>query len=304
MEQNTTSIESNPFWTWPSRIVGSLLLLGGLLGPIAWLYRRSEQAVPRQRITIEPVSVPLRPKMLHIPAGEFRMGSTKYVNAQPVHIVNITRSFSLSETEVTQAQYQAVMGENPSHFKDKPDSALRPVESVSWFDTVRYCNKLSDLEGFEKCYQIDGNDVKWPEGIACLGYRLPTETEWEYAARADLPYEYAGSDKVDLVAWYSENAEGETHPAKDKGANGWFLRDLSGNVWEWVWDRYRDTYSGASSDNPTGPGVGTSRVLRGGSYGLGAAYARVTFRGVSVPSKRDRDYGFRLARSSVSYLAR
>ena len=306
MEQNTTSLESNPFWTWPSRIVGSLMLLGGLLGPIAWLYHRSEQAVPRQRITVEPVSVPLRPKMLHIPAGEFRMGSTKYVNAQPVHFVKITRPFALSETEVTQAHYQAVMGENPSHFKDGHDSALHPVENVSWFDAVRYCNKLSDLEGRQKCYEIKEPNVTWEKGLACEGYRLPTEAEWEYAAGADQSYEYAGSDKVDLVAWYSENAEGKTHPVKIMQANTWFLHDLSGNVWEWVWDRYKNKYAEASSDDPMGPdpSKGGNRVLRGGSYGLVAAYGRVTFRGGSAPSKRDRDFGFRLARSSVSYLAR
>ena len=287
-----------PWWTWPSRLAGAVLLVVSVLGPLYWLYQRSVEAVPRQRTIEEPaqVSAALRPKMLHLPAGAFVMGSTKYLSEQPVHLVKLTRRFGLSETEVTQAQYQAVMGENPSFFKDNPDSADRPVEQVSWFDAVRYCNKLSEREGLSPCYQIQGDDVRWPDA-RCAGYRLPTEAEWEYAARADQPFEYAGSNDLDAVAWHLGNSQNETHPVAKKKANPWFLHDLSGNVWEWVWDRYADSYAGAEKLDPTGPKQGESRVLRGGSYVIGADDARVAYRNWYTPSNRYRNIGFRLARS-------
>ena len=287
-----------PWWTWPSRVAGAVLLLLTVLGPVYVLYQRSVEAVPKQRTIEEPaqVSAPLRPKMLHLPAGAFVMGSTKVDDEKPPRVVKILRPFALSGTEVTQAQYQAVMGENPSHFKDKPDSAERPVESVSWFDAVRYCNKLSEREGLAPCYQIQGTDVRWLDP-RCPGYRLPTEAEWEYAARADQPFEYAGSNDLDAVAWHAGNSQSETHPVANLKANSWFLHDLSGNVWEWVWDWYADSYAGAEKLDPTGPKQGGYRVLRGGSYDYGADDARVAYRGGDTPSVRSQDFGFRLARS-------
>lgn len=298
MPSDLALLPTAPWWTWPSRIFGGLLLVLALLGPIAWLYRRSEQAVPRQRVVEESAQpiAPLRPKMLHLPAGGFRMGSTKFRDEQPVRLVKLTHPFALSETEVTQAQYRTVMRENPSQFKDKPDSADRPVEQVSWLDAVRYCNKLSEREGLKPCYQIQGDEVRWLDS-RCAGYRLPTEAEWEYAARADQSYEYAGSNDLDSVAWHGPNAQNETHPVATKNANSWFLHDLSGNVWEWVWDRYHDSYAGAEKLDPTGPQKGENRVVRGGSYFLEAGDARVANRDWSAPSDRFRNYGFRLAKS-------
>jgi sulfatase modifying factor 1 len=126
---------------------------------------------------------------------------------KPVRIVHITRAFALSETEVTQAQYQAVMGKNPSRYKDTPDSAQHPVETVSWFDAVQYCNRLSELEGLKPCYTIQGEQVEWPDA-ACPGYRLPTEAEWEYAARAEQTVSVCGLRRVlDRVAWHRGNAD-------------------------------------------------------------------------------------------------
>ena len=296
---NPPSFRLNPWWTWLSRLLGAALLVVSVLGPLYWLYQRSEEVVPRQRIVEEPtpvISVPLRPKMLRLPAGAFVMGSTKFEDEKPPHLVKISQSFALSETEVTQAQYQAAMGENPSMFKDRPDAAERPVESVSWLDAVRYCNTLSEREGLSPCYQIQGDDVRWSDR-RCPGYRLPTEAEWEYAARADQSFEYAGSNDQDTVAWYSGNSQNETHPVAKKKANSWFLRDLSGNVWEWVWDWYADSYAGAEKLDPTGPKQGVNRVLRGGSFGGEADNARVANRDRSAPSYRGRSLGFRLARS-------
>jgi formylglycine-generating enzyme required for sulfatase activity len=298
MSSDPALLSASPWWTWPSRIAGALLLMLALLGPLAWLYRRSEQAVQQKRVIQEPalVSAPLRPRMLHLPAGDFLMGSTKVDDEKPPHVVKISRPFALSETEVTQAQYQALMGENPSYFKDKPNAADRPVEQISWLDAVRYCNKLSDREGLKTCYQIQEDDVRWPEP-RCAGYRLPTEAEWEYAARAEQSYEYAGSNNLDAVAWHNGNAQGETHPVATRRANSWFLFDMSGNVWEWVWDRYHNSYASAEKVDPTGPKTGGNCALRGGSFAGEAERARVALRGRGAPSDRDWGIGFRLARS-------
>lgn len=301
----------DPWWTWPTRVLGVLLIASGLVGPVAWLYQQNVAAVPKQRVlaagsvSAQPERPVLRPKMLHLPPGDFRLGSEDFGNAKPVRIVHITRAFALSETEVTQAQYQAVMGNNPSGHKDTPDSAQHPVEAVSWFDAVKYCNRLSELEGRKPCYTVQTEEgehgakferVEWPDA-SCTAYRLPTEAEWEYAARADQPYQYAGSDDLDRVAWHNGNSSDTTHPVAQKAPNAWFLHDMSGNVWEWVWDRYSDSYLGAETQDPRGARTGGFRVQRGGSFLSDASRARVALRRFNMTSSRDRDVGFRLARS-------
>ncbi|MBL9007152.1 MAG: formylglycine-generating enzyme family protein [Myxococcales bacterium] len=244
-----------------------------------------------------------RPPMVPIRSGRFQMGSpgnVPYDNEKPAHEVLIQTPFLMSATEVTQAQYEALMGENPSYFKDGADAPNRPVENVSWLDAVRYCNKLSQREKLESCYVISGDRVEWPKRQGCTGYRLPTEAEWEYAARAGEAGEYAGSQNVAEVAWYAGNSGGQTHAVGTtrKKTNRWGLSDMSGNVWEWVWDWYKDSYEGASSTDPTGPKQGVLRVRRGGSYDYEAVFARVAFRFRGSPSYRDTSIGFRLARSN------
>jgi formylglycine-generating enzyme required for sulfatase activity len=240
--------------------------------------------------------VALRPKMRWIGAGRFRMGSTEYSDEQPVREVLIQTAFEMSETEVTQAQYQAVMGRNPSYYAADSEAASLPVERVSWFDAVEYCNTVSQREGLTQCYQVQGQTVTWQK--ACNGYRLPTEAEWEYAARADKPTEYAGSNDVKEVAWTSSNSEGRPHHVGTRNANAWGLHDMSGNVWEWVWDWYAGSYPGDASTDPNGPSAGVNRVLRGGSFSGGAVFARVASRYGVAPTNRDLLAGFRLARSS------
>ncbi len=299
MSMGKTEIGSEPWWSWPARGVGMLLIVAAIGGPVWLVHRWSVKAMPRERRVEAPAeeSAQLRPKMLVLPVGEFRMGSQALADEQPIHPVRISKPFAISETEVTQGQYQAVMGGNPSEFKDGADNwERRPVEQVSWLDAVNYCNRLSDKEGLSPCYVVQGAEVKW-EGLGCRGYRLPTEAEWEYAARADETTEYAGADRLDEVAWYGGNSEGRTHPVGSKKANAWFLRDMSGNVWEWVWDWYAENYKEAGRQDPTGPAGGSQRVVRGGSWSSVAGNARVANRGRAAPGYRVSNVGFRLARS-------
>ena len=298
MSTEESAVAAEPWWTWPSRAVGGLLIGAALGGPVWLVHRWSVQAIPRERRIEAPAAeaAKRRPKMMVLPIGEFRMGSQQYSNEQPVHGVKISKRFALSETEVTQGQYQAVMGENPSHFKDLPEWEMLPVEQVSWLDAVNYCNKLSASEGLSPCYALQGDEVRW-DGLECQGYRLPTEAEWEYAARADETTEYAGSDRLDEVAWHSGNSGSKTHSVGTKKANAWFLKDLSGNVWEWVWDWYADSYKATGGQDPVGPASGSFRVVRGGSWFDDAGFARVAFRIRHAPSSRAIFVGFRLARS-------
>ena len=261
---------------------------------------RSDSAPPDLAASASPDlgGVALRPKMLRIRAGRFQMGSadSPYDDERPVREVIIQTAFEMSETEVTQAQYQAVMGTNPSLYSRDRD-ATNPVENVTWLDAVEYCNSLSHREGLTPCYQVQGQSVTWSKQHGCRGYRLPTEAEWEYAARAGQSTEYAGADDVKAVAWIDSNSERSPHRVGTRKANAWGLYDMSGNVWEWVWDWYANSYKGAATTDPSGPSASDYRVLRGGSFYSVAVNARVAFRFRSGPTRRDFNVGFRLARS-------
>lgn len=296
---------TNPPWrVWPARVVSVMCLATSVLLIVWYIYQQSVAAMPKGQVAS---LSELRPTMLLLPAGEFQMGRAAndtpgdakrlYSDELPQHRVEITRAYAMSETEVTQGQYEAVMGANPSEFVGKDDSARRPVENVSWYDAIEYCNKLSEREGLTKCYEVEGKVVQWPQGLDCRGYRLPTEAEWEYAARADEGTIYAGSNKAEDVAWFSDNSKNETHEVKKHEPNQWGLYDLSGNVWEWVWDEY-GRYKTESSKNPVGPLLDGSRpVLRGGSWNQGAWSARVAKRFWLGPGGRFGSLGFRLVRS-------
>ena len=193
---------------------------------------------------------------------------------KPVHRVNLS-SFSIGKYEVAQAQWQAVMGSNPSKFKNCDNC---PVEQVSWNAIQYFIKKLNQLTGQR--------------------FRLPTEAEWEYAARGgnrSKGYRYAGSNSLDAVAWYSSNSGSKTHPVGQKQANELGLYDMSGNVWEWCSDWYGENYYRiSSSSNPKGPSTGKYKVQRGGSSGFGASSCRVSKCYIGKPDERLSSNGFRV----------
>ena len=222
---------------------------------------------------------------VRIPGGTFMMGSTANEpgrdNDEVQHQVTVS-SFYMGRYEVTQKEYQEVMDRNPSHFKG--DNL--PVENVSWFDAVMYCNWRSQLEGLTPVYTISGSGdnrtVTWNRNAngRADGYRLPTEAEWEYACRAGTTTAYnTGAAISDNTGWYSANSDRTTHPVGQKPANAWGLYDMHGNVSEWCWDRYGDYSTGAPMEtNPFGASSGSYRVLRGGSWFLIAQYLRSAYR--------------------------
>ena len=193
--------------------------------------------------------------------------------------VTLTKPFYIGKYEVTQAQWRAVMGNNPAEYK----GADRPVEEVSWNDAMAFCEKLNDY------------------GYAPRGYKftLPTEAQWEYAARGgnkSKGYEYSGSNDLNEVAWYSDNSYREKHhDVGTKTPNELGLYDMSGNVWEWCLDWYGGYGDEKEVTDPTGPQDGSSRVIRGGSWRYDADYCRVAYRYFSNPDDRDGISGFRLA---------
>lgn len=220
--------------------------------------------------------------------------------------------FHIGRYPVTQSQYEAVMGHNPSDSSRGigPDN---PVNRVSWYDTLVFCNTLSLSEGLYPVYSINGStdpddwgavptssNSTWNAVVMNIysnGYRLPTEAEWEWAARGGVHsngYTYAGSNSPEEVGWYSGNSGGSTHPVGEKLPNELGLYDLSGNVWEWAWDRYSS--SALSGSDPTGPASGSYRRLRGGSWNNSAPFATVSHRnyGILSPYGRSYYYGFRV----------
>ena len=195
------------------------------------------------------------------------------------HSVTLSRGFWMSDHETTQAEYESVMGDNPSRFK----GLTLPVETVSWAEAVSYCAKLTARE-------LAAGRI-----VAGQAYRLPTEAEWEYAARAGTIGPRYG--ELDVIAWHSGNSGGETHPVKQKAANAWGLYDMMGNVYEWCSDLYGDYPSGSVTDT-TGETSGSYRLYRGGSWLYEAGVCRSAYRIRYVPGFRYSGLGFRSVLSS------
>ena len=230
---------------------------------------------PPKEYTVNGVSF----KMVKVAGGTFQMGATEeqgsdaYDSEKPVHSVTLS-DYWIGETEVTQALWQAVMGSNPSEFTG---DSQRPVENVSWNDCQTFIQTLNELTG--------------------MSFRLPTEAEWEFAARGGIStqgYKYSGSNTIGDVAWYTSNSGSKPHPVATKSPNELGLYDMSGNVREWCQDWY-GSYSSSAQTDPVGPSSGSDRVERGGSWGSNARYCRVTSRDYEAPSYRYYSLGLRLA---------
>jgi formylglycine-generating enzyme required for sulfatase activity len=230
----------------------------------------------------------IRLKLAPIPAGKFQMGSPKgdtgaafnesdrvKQNNEYQHSVTLTRAFLIGTTEVTQAQYRAVTGQNPSIFKGD----TLPVDNVSWDAAVKFCELLSAKTG--------------------KTVRLPTEAEWEYACRATTTTRYSFGDDPDYTrlaehAWYEANSARQTHPVGQKKPNDWGLYDMGGNVWEWCADTFKGPYEDKSVVDPEGPPTGEIKVLRGGCWETGPLSARSANRGGIISNRATSRFGFRV----------
>ena len=262
---------------------------------------------------------------VYIPEGSFKMGSNAGDNSKPVHDVTISKGFFMGKYEVTQKEYLEVMGKwggtEPSETYGKGNNY--PAYYVSWYDAVVYCNKRSIDEKLEPVYKKgdETDPAEWREipnssddewnNITCdwdaNGYRLPTEAEWEYAARGGNGTTevliWSGTDKEDELenyAWYTSNSNGKTHEVGKLKPNGYGLFDMSGNVWEWCWNWYTDKYDTEKEggSDPKGASSGDIRVRRGGCWFHSADGASVSFRSNSDPNFRGYILGFRVVRAS------
>ena len=243
--------------------------------------RQAQQQKPAVSTSMPKVSLDdIMRNMVYVEGGTFTMGATSEQqnpeDDEKPHRVSLS-SFYIGKYEVTQALWKAVMGSNPSHWKG--DNL--PVENVSWNDCQTFLLKLNAMTG--------------------KTFRLPTEAEWEFAARGgnrNRGYQYSGSNVLSDVAWYADNSGSKTHNVGAKAPNELGIYDMSGNVWEWCQD-WKGSYSSSAQTNPKGPSSGSYRVCRGGSWDGGAGGCRVADRGYDAPDDGDFNLGFRLALSQL-----
>jgi formylglycine-generating enzyme required for sulfatase activity len=226
-------------------------------------------------------------EMVLIPGSPFEMGSAKERELdEPLHQVHVA-SFYIDKYEVTQAEYERVMGANPSRWKGPKN----PVEQIRWTNAVKYCNARSRLEGLQPAYDPE----TWECDFQASGYRLPTEAEWEYAARAGTTTEYFfGDAPVQLkdYAWFKENCTRRPRPVGSRKPNAWGLYDVYGNVWEWCNDFYAEDYYQQSPErDPRGPAEGENRVVRGGCWNSRPDECRSAYRNYEDPGYTDVCFG-------------
>lgn len=271
----------------------------------------SQSATPPERPAISaqsneegPVAIRTQSgvEMVALSGGEFLMGYAHgNPDESPLHKVQV-RAFAIDKFEVTQELISKVQLPNPSHWQDSPK---KPLERVRWRDAKQYCNERSLLEGLQPCYNEKTMD--WECNYGANGYRLPTEAEWEYAAKAGTegPYDFGQSDKLRQYAWFAANADQKTHPVGQRKPNRWGLYDIYGNVSEWCEDIYSPTYykdsPAADPHGPENPGKDVKRVIRGGSWKSSPDACRASARQGELTGDSDAcfstDYcGFRCVR--------
>ncbi len=250
--------------------------------------------------------------------GEFVMGSPasdpcRTEGRETQHTVTLTHNIVASVTPATQAQFEALMGYNPSANVDCIDC---PVERVNWHQAAAYCTVLSEEEGLEGCYDCTGTELRTTCSVhsefdeeaiySCSGYRLPTDAEWEFLYRAgESGTTYmgelascTGSDQTaDTLGWYAGNSDGSTQTVGQMEPNGWGLYDMAGNVWEWCHDRFEDDLGTDDVTDPWGPSFSGSRVLRGGSFATEPGRLRAAERSFNPPAGSDSTVGVRCVRS-------
>jgi len=283
------------------------------------------------RTEVAAVTVQAVDDFVVVPGGTFEMGRIGV--AEPVRTVTVS-GFRMGRFHVTQGEWYDVMGTWPSFFdgtNDRTGNTVSPefdrrnlpVEQVRWYEVLVFANRLSESRGLSPAYEMPdawpdptgwstdtatwgavpaGNDARWNEVRMVPdsnGYRLPTEAQWEFAARggdgSPGNYEFSGSDDADEVGWYNDNSGGRTREVGELQPNGLELYDMSGNLWEWIWD-WRGDYDPADTDNPTGASSGTQRVVRGGSWMNAVGGLRTSARSGDAPASRFNDLGFRLVR--------
>ncbi|MEK7435090.1 MAG: SUMF1/EgtB/PvdO family nonheme iron enzyme [Cyanobacteriota bacterium] len=247
-------------------------------------------------------------KMIKIEGGSFDMGNNTGENDEkPVHKITLN-SFYIAKYETTQKEYQSIMGNNPSNFKKDNDVSNNfPVEKVSWFDAIKYCNEKSRQESLPQAYNDVTGDLLDKDGkittdlTKVIGYRLPTEAEWEFSAKGGTKsqaYIYSGSNTVDEVGWLLTNSEKKTHEVGMKKSNELGIYDMSGNVWEWCNDWYDENFYKTSTEkNPINLKASDTRVSRGGSLVYDANYLRSSNRYGDIPVITGSNLGFRIAKS-------
>ncbi len=250
-------------------------------------------------------SVPLAAKntlgmeLVLVPPGRFVMGAPQTdpdrAHDEHEHEVELTRPFLMKAAPVSQDEWKGIMDHNPSHFQAVGEAS---VERVSWFEAVEFCNKLSEIEGLEPVYEIQGEDVLLL-GLDRSGYRLPTESEWEFACRAGTKTQFSTGERLGEEEANFGIIVGHPAPIKFYPANPWGLYDLHGNVWEWCWDWYGPYPEGLVHD-PAGPETGSERVARGGSWGMTAKLCASSVRDKSGPSVHGNDLGFRFVRTVLT----
>ena len=248
-------------------------------------------------------------EMVRIPAGEFIMGALEddedaYDDEKPRHKVTLSQDLLVGKYPVTQLLWERIMGTHWNTFQ----GAIRPVESVTWYACIEFCNALSTKKGLDPVYTLDATDYR---NVTCNwnanGFRLLTEAEWEYCARGGASYKYSGSNNVDEVGWHQGNSQDQTRPVGQKKPNGFGLYDMGGNVSEWCWDRI-DTegfgdingdsrYQNTHATDPSGSEIGSFRVKRGGSWYSAPKLSRVSSRSSFDPEGVLEDLGFRIARA-------